>query len=245
MKLTKPNFRQHNGFSLLEMAIVLAIVGLLLAGLLPTLSGQMDQQRRNETEEQLGEIKEALMGYTLINGRLPCPASSSSSGAESFAIGGSASDGNCSNFNNGFLPAMTLGLSQTDSEGFAIDPWGRRIRYAVTSAGSNAFTKTSGINSTGISALSADLVVCSTASASTSDCSTITQRLTTTAPAVIYSTGAKLGTGTDESENPNPNNTENDRVFVSHTPNEDFDDIVVWLSNNVLINRMVMAGKLP
>lgn len=244
MKRINP-LRHENGFSLLEMAIVLAIVGLLLAGLLPTLSGQMDQQRRNETEDQLDEVKEALIGYALINGRLPCPASSSSSGTESFAVGGSASNGNCSNFNNGFLPAMTLGLSQTDSEGFAIDPWGRRIRYAVTSADSNAFTKTSGISSTGISALSPNLVVCSTASTNSSDCSASTQRLTTTAPAIIYSTGAKLGTGADESENPNPNNTENDRVFVNHTPNGDFDDIVVWLSNNVLINRMVAAGKLP
>jgi len=238
MKLTKPNFRQHNGFSLLEMAIVLAIVGLLLAGLLPTLSGQMDQQRRNETEDQLNEIKEALIGYALINGRLPCPATSASGGAES-PVGG----GTCSTQYNGYLPAVTLGLSSIDSEGFAIDPWGNRIRYAVTSTDSNAYTTS--MSNTGISNLSPDLVVCSTASASASDCSASTQRLTTTAPVVIYSTGAKLGTGTDESENPNPNNTDNDRVFVSHTPNSEFDDIVVWLSNNVLINRMVTAGKLP
>lgn len=243
---------RQQGFSLLEMAIVLAIVGLLMAGLLPTLSGQMEQQRRNETTKQLDEIKEALIGYAIINGRLPCPASTSSAGAESFDAGGSASNGDCSNFNDGFLPAATLGVSPTDSEGFAIDPWGNRIRYAVTSADSNAFTTTSGMSTTGISNLSPDLIVCSSASSSSSSCSVSNTTLTTTAPAVIYSTGLKLLDGNDEDENQNTSGSETpDRVFVSHTPtssgasNGEFDDLVVWLSSNVLINRMVTAGKLP
>lgn len=38
------------GFSLVEMAIVLVIVGVLLAGLLPSISSQIEQQRRNETQ---------------------------------------------------------------------------------------------------------------------------------------------------------------------------------------------------
>ncbi|HUW25479.1 MAG TPA: prepilin-type N-terminal cleavage/methylation domain-containing protein [Gallionella sp.] len=62
------------GFTLVEMAIVLAIVGLLLGGLIPTLSAQMESQRINETRKQLDEIQQALMGFAIINGRLPCPA---------------------------------------------------------------------------------------------------------------------------------------------------------------------------
>ena len=44
---------------------------------------------------------------------------------------------------------------------------------------------------------------------------------------------------------------DNDRVFVSHTPtpsnaaNGEFDDIVVWISPNILFSRMVAAGQLP
>jgi hypothetical protein len=34
-------------------------------------------------------------------------------------------------------------------------------------------------------------------------------------------------------------------VFVSHNPTPTFDDLVIWISPNVLINRMVSAGKLP
>ena len=46
-------------------------------------------------------------------------------------------------------------------------------------------------------------------------------------------------------------NANNNRTFVSHpptangAPNGYFDDIVIWISPNILINRMVAAGKLP
>ena len=41
----------ESGFSLIEMAMVLTIVALLMAGLLPTLSGQIEQGRRTETRK--------------------------------------------------------------------------------------------------------------------------------------------------------------------------------------------------
>ncbi|MEK7810816.1 MAG: prepilin-type cleavage/methylation domain-containing protein, partial [Pseudomonadota bacterium] len=73
-------------------------------------------------------------------------------------------------------------------------------------------------------------------------------------PVVLYSLGKNGGyggTGTDETKNPNPNSTNNDRTFVSHTitsatsTNGEFDDIVVWISNPLLLNHMVAAGRLP
>ena len=54
------------------------------------------------------------------------------------------------------------------------------------------------------------------------------------------------GSGTDELAN-----LGNDKTFVSHIPSPSgatygaFDDIVIWISPNVLVNRMVTAGKLP
>ena len=88
--------RRTAGFTLVEMAVVLLIMALLLGGLLPTLSSRVEQQRLGEVRKQLDEIEQAAIGYALINGRLPCPASSSSNGAESFASGGNATNGNCS-----------------------------------------------------------------------------------------------------------------------------------------------------
>lgn len=255
MSMPISNYRRINGFSLVEMAIVLAIVALLLGGLLPSISSQIEQQRTNETRKQMDEIQQALIGFAIINGRLPCPASSTSNGVESFASGG-ASNGNCSNFYNGFVPAATLGLAQVNSQGLAVDAWNNPIHYAVTSWNSNTFTKINGMSTTGISNLQPDLLVCSTATGATSSSCASGAALTSSpgVPAVIYSTGKNGGyggTGLDEAENPNPNSTDNDRVFVSHTPtpstatNGEFDDLVIWISPNVLINRMVVAGKLP
>lgn len=234
-----------DGFSLVEMAIVLAIVGLLMASLLPTFSGQVEQQKRNDTKKHLEEIKEALVGFAIATSRFPCPAIATSHGTEKFASGGDSSNGNCEKFNDGFLPAATLGIYPTDGDGFAIDAWGNRIHYAVTQSNSKAFTKLDGMKTRGISSLTPDLIVCSTASTSSTDCSVSNTKQTSSAPFVIYSTGMKLGTNSDEAENPNPYSSDSDKVFVSNTPSSNFDDIVTWLSSNILFSRMVAAGKLP
>jgi prepilin-type N-terminal cleavage/methylation domain-containing protein len=260
MTRTDFSLKQAKGFTLIEMAMVLLIVALLLGGLVPTLSSQVDQRHASETSKQLDEIKEALVGYAIINGRLPCPASSSSSGQEDPVTG----TGICTYFTNAtatydYLPAVTLGLSGTDSSGLLEDAWGNPIRYAVTpwqSSGTYVYSTSGGMSTAGISNLSSsNLNVCSTATGiSGSNCAS-GSTLTSNAVAVIYSTGkngGSGGTGTDEAENLNPNGTDgHSKVFVSHTPtpssatNGEFDDIVTWISPNVLVNRMVTAGKLP
>ena len=242
------------GFTLIEMAVVLLIVGILLGGLLPTLSSRIEQQRLSEVHKQLDEIEQAMIGYALINGRLPCPASSSSNGSESFSSGGSPANGNCSNFYNGYVPAATLGL--VTAEGYAVDPWGNRIRYALTRSNGNAFSNLNGMSTSGMSSLTPDLLVCTTATGISATSCAPGAALTASpgVPLVIYSTGKNgsyAGTGSDETANPNPNSGNNDRVFVSHAPtagsaaNGEFDDIVIWLSPGILLGKMVAAGKLP
>lgn len=244
------------GFTLLETAIVLFIVALLLGGLLPTLAGRVEQQRTGEVRRQLDEIQQAVIGYAIANGRLPCPASSGSNGAEGFATGGNAANGNCANFYDGYAPSATLGLSTTDNQGYAVDPWGNRIHYAVTSWNGNTFTRTQGMSAAGMSTLAPNLLVCSTATGISATACASGAALTASpgVPAVIYSTGKNgsyAGSGADEAANPNSNSSNNDRMFVSHPPaaasaaNGEFDDIVTWLSPNILYNRMVEAGKLP
>ncbi len=238
--ITSIKFRSH-GFTLVEMAIVLMIVGLLLGGLLVPLSAQMEQRNVSDTRKTLDEIQQALIGYAIINDRLPCPASSTNNGVEDPPV----VTGTCNHPNDGFVPAATLGLTQVDSQGFAVDAWNNRIHYAVTSSYANAFTTTGGMKATGLSSLTnLNLLVCSTASASGTSCSVANSSLTSNGvPAVIYSTGKNGGSGgagTDEAANLDGNNT-----FVSHTPTPTFDDLVVWISPNILLNRMVAAGKLP
>lgn len=271
--MTAMSYRRATGFTLVEIAIVLMIVGLLLAGLMPTISSQVEQQRTNETRKTLVEIKESLFGFAMAKGRLPCPAdTAANSGLESFCTTdtypctGSVTTieqlhGRCAYPHNGLLPAATLGITPTDNQGYALDGWSNRIRYAVSndavSGVSNTFTRTDGMrNVTMANIANTDLLhVCASATGITvSGCGSALNKLTGTAPALIYSTGKNGGyggAGKDEFANPNPNSANNDRVFVNHTPtpstatNGEFDDLVIWLSTHTLFNRLVSAGKLP
>ncbi len=255
---------QPTGFTLIEMAIVLAIVALILGTGLTLLSVQQEQQRTSDTQAKLEEIREALIGFAIANGRLPCPASSATNGMEDPVI----VTGTCNHPYDGFVPAKTLSISGTDKSGYLPDSWGNPLHYAVTTSNSSAFTTTNGMSIIGISNLAPDLQICSTAngiSGTPPSCSSGppgTSLTSTGVPAVIYSTGLNMkgmpgsaggtgGTGTDEAHNPNPNSANNDRVFISHglsSANEsggEFDDQVIWLSPNILFNRMIQAGRLP
>ena len=225
------------------------VIALLLGGLLVPLSAQVELRRTSDTQKYLDEIRETLIGFAVSNARLPCPATAASAGVESPSGGGA-----CTNNYNGFVPAATLGLAVVDDQGFAVDPWGNRIRYAVTNANGNAFTTVSGMSTTGLGTLAPNLLICSTATGISATSCAAGTALTSGVPAIIYSTGKNGGyggTGVDEAANPNANSANNDRVFVGHTPttssatNGEFDDIVTWLSPNVLYNRMIAAGRLP
>lgn len=130
--LLKPIYSK--GFTLVEMAVVLVIIGLVISGLLVSLSAQVERKNFNETEATLDNIKEALLGYAMANGRFPCPAATPATGitaVEAFAGGGSPSNGMCAQFYNGFVPAITLGLSPTNTSGYILDGWNNPIRYAI------------------------------------------------------------------------------------------------------------------
>jgi prepilin-type N-terminal cleavage/methylation domain-containing protein len=139
------------GFTLVELAVVLAIVTLLLGSLMYTLSAQVEQRNFEETRRRLDQARELLLTFAIVKGRLPCPArytsaASHSSGQESFCTGTATghtttcagtettteqAHGTCSNHFDGFLPAASIGFQQADADGFALDAWGNRIRYGV------------------------------------------------------------------------------------------------------------------
>jgi prepilin-type N-terminal cleavage/methylation domain-containing protein len=260
--------RSSCGFTLVEVAIVLLIVGLMLGGMLMPLSAQIEQRNFTETEKNINYAKDALVGYVLAHGRLPCPATDSSIGMEAFNAGGTPSNGDCAVFYNGLLPAATLGITPVDSNGYAVDGWGggdaNRIRYAVAATTINGivkpFTTNGGLRNVGIAGVgNANLLyICSgkpSGAAPYSDC-TGTVTLTNNAVFVVYSVGKNAITGgisSDEVINPNPQDgsTGNDPVFVSHVPQSsgssggEFDDTFNWLSSSILIAKMVAAEQLP
>lgn len=253
------------GFSLVEMAIVLAIVGLLLGGLIPTLSAQMESQRINETRKQLDEIQQALVGYAIINGRLPCPAKATLASGLANA-GEEATTGNtcaCVNSSDstvadtsalactgttvtGVLPWVTLGIKETDA-------WERRYTYRVTTHFADQIANAYVWGCGSPEPTAASFTLCSPGVPYVRSADSGGTDVANNVPAIFLShgkngAGAYLSNGTqlavstvdDEAEN-----SDNDNKFVSHNITSNFDDLVVWLSPNTLLNRMVTAGKLP
>ena len=229
------------GFTLIELTIVLVIVALLIGGMLVPLSAQRELGRASETQRQLAEIKEALLGFAVANGRLPRPATSLADGAENPSL--CADDAACT----GYLPWVVLGVKKTDA-------WSKMIRYSVTPAYANASFSLATVGSKKVqtrdSAGSASYLIgvggaCSVAS----PC----------APAVIYSAGKNnWGVSEDGSAfaDESADNVDEDAnavattLFFARDPSTvanggPFDDIVTWLSPNILYSRMISANRLP
>jgi prepilin-type N-terminal cleavage/methylation domain-containing protein len=132
---------QHRGFTLIEVAISMVILGLVLTGLVVSLSQQLQQRRLLDTRTALAQANDALIAFVTANARLPCPATAASNGLESWAGG---VPGTCAAA-FGFLPAVTLGLPNLDRNGLLNDGWAdgsvldnsgalsypRAIRYSV------------------------------------------------------------------------------------------------------------------
>lgn len=251
MKTIKIPSHTPSGFTLVELAVVLLIVTILLGGLVPTISSQMEQRQINQTRKQLDEIQQALIGFAIVNERLPCPATTVSNGQEDPPIPTGTCTVPLTNLNGGFIPAATLGLSPTNSQGLLVDAWNNPIRYAVTSSYANAFTTAgpTGMKSIWSSPVSLDLQVCSTSTGiSPTACAYPTSLSSTGVPVVIFSAGKNGGsvaTNPDEAANIHAGATAGYKTFVSHDPTPTYDDLVVWISPNTLFNRMVAAGKLP
>ena len=241
------------GFTLIEMAVGLLVLSLLLASLMSPIAAQIDQRRISDTQNALTKITEALIGYAMSNGYLPCPDKTTpvtdvaaNDGTEDFNAGTCV-------VKEGNLPWTTLGIPPTDA-------WGNFYRYRVD----NAF---------------ADHVKFTLATAGNlkvkrppppcpgplcGDPGTI---YSNSAPAVVMSHG-KNGwgaiNGSTKTQNPTTDASPDELQNVTHpiantfhlritttggsaasSTVASFDDIVVWLSTPVLMSRMVAAQKLP
>lgn len=263
--------RAISGFTLVELAVVMAIVALLLGGLMFTLSAQTEQRQFEESRRRLEQARELLIGFAITNGRLPCPAPSTS-GDESPSGGGT-----CTSI-SGWLPAKTIGHQHVNADGHAVDAWNNPIRYAVstgTPVNSDSpricrsrvnpsplpnyltplvphFTHKDNLKTNGVDCKPSDLIVCKSATGITSSaCGGSSNQVMTaeTVVAIVFSTGkngATGGTGLDEAANLN-----GDAVFVYHgptptgAPNGEFDDLMIWISVGELYGRLITAGVLP
>lgn len=268
------------GFSLIELAIVLVVVALLMGGLLMPLTMQIEQQKIKETNKAMEEIKEALIGYAIVNNRLPCPDTDldglenppAPTVAPNTPVAGQTTQTFSCPAVEGGVPYQTLGVSREDG-------WNNRFRYRVTPE----FTqRTIVIDNTTGNVLSSTAFTLSTpgninvlgrgdnpATSPTVE-SKFPLTLAANVPVVIISHGKNGYGATGSSGQPqapvpasNADETTNAGTVASkiarspasfqatcsdaaeNTPFCEFDDLVTWLSPNILFNRMVAAGRLP
>ncbi len=252
---------KQSGFSLVELAIVILIMGLVLGGLAMPLSVQRENARIREARDQMKLIEDAIHGYAISNGRLPCPATPASNGAAAANVGSCIAQ-------HGFIPATTLGLSGArNNDNLLLDKWGAPVRYSVSASDSDSngqwdLTTVGEMQNVTISSLMPDLVVCSTSTGTTATaCGSANSTLTDTAPFIVYSLGEDWAgtTSADQMENiggtigggaSGQSYTVNlDGVFVTRDRSElsgaEYDDLVIWSSPNLLYKLMLEAGQLP
>ncbi len=250
------------GFSLIELAVVLFIISLILGGLLPPLSTQIEQKEREKTQAQLDEIKQVLYGYVYRNNYLPCPDCRDNSGN---CAGATANDGledtiagtgntlDCAT-EVGNLPWVDLGVQETDA-------WNQRFTYRVDNEYADRESATLPVTAsewegTGCTPTTSGVsfALCSDGNIDVlnSDGGT---KLAENVPAIVVSHGANWSNtpSADEDENYDDGSAgDTDRDFVykdfvkdSSDPSNDFDDMMTWISPHVFRAKMLDAGILP
>lgn len=247
MKCHRVSLVLMKGFTLIELAVVLVIVGILLGGFIGTFAERIDTTRYANTEQKLEEIRQVLMAYAFSRGGvvyLPCPDTNvPPNGVENRTAG-------VCDANAGILPWRELGIGHEDA-------WGARFGYWVspvysTDSGFDLSSADTGGGNTAIETRVGNVNV----------------NIVVNGVAVIFSYGKNglgsvgvdgvsraalpaLGNGhDDEIENDN-----GDLLFMSHPPIQEgsaaelvggaFDDILIWINSYEIKAKMVEVGALP
>ena len=234
-----PATRRAAGFTLIELAVVTAIIALLLGGLLVPLANQVELSEVREAEDDLAEIRDAIFGFAMVNDRLPCPDCAAAGGD---CAAGEVNDGigdpnpmaagNSCDTDWGNVPWSDLGTPEND-------PWGERYYYKVTDSFANM--EVGGAVSFNLTD-NGDITVEETNGGND---------IATQVPALVLSTGPNAYDATEVQSTDEVSNVNNaDSTFVSKDVIKggeatEFDDLVIWISPFVLKKRMVDVEKLP
>lgn len=248
---------RHNGFTLIELAMVLFILALLLGSFLTPLATSIEQRNRQTTMQQLEQIRQSLLGYALVHGHLPCPDCPDSTigkcGTVNTTDSDSLNDGkedgvdepvttatntrdstfvNCAT-EQGNLPWVTLDAPENDA-------WGNKFIYRVTDdfADNNDGTSTCKHPAQGVS-----FCLGSVADINIKDASN--KNVAEKVPAVVVSSGKNgANASTLEQENRDDN-----KEFIAadyrRESGKEFDDLVIWITPHTLMFQMVKAERLP
>jgi prepilin-type N-terminal cleavage/methylation domain-containing protein len=124
-KIQVKHHHHQSGFSLVELAVVIFIIGLIASMSFGAFKAQMVNASIRATKTNQDSIKDALVAYLGKNRRLPCPAIDNlgGNGRDSAVIPPS----NCKTY-FGLVPYQELGLTKN----IAMDGWDNFFTYGVS-----------------------------------------------------------------------------------------------------------------
>ncbi len=125
------------GFTLVEMAVVVTLIGILLAMGLAAANSVMQNTQRSVTKDRQAYVRDAMLAYFTANHRFPCPDNGSNvgntgrDGVEDRAVGGAIPlvTSACTT-NLGTVPYLTLGIAREQ----ALDGYGNFLTYRLDTA---------------------------------------------------------------------------------------------------------------
>lgn len=236
------NQSHQSGFTLVEIAIVLVIIGMLAGSFIGTLSNRIDTTQRDNTHTELEEIKRVLFAYAFSRGGvafLPCPDITVPPDGQEDRTGAACDAAGAI----GTLPWRDLGLGEADV-------WGNRYRYWVSDnyaintgfalstvdTGADSATIETRRNNNNVSIVTNAVAIVFSHGKNSLGATSIEGVAQPAVPAMGYD---------DENEN-----IDADTIFISR-PGADvgvtaaggvFDDILIWINSYELKAKMVEAG---
>ena len=255
---------KSSGFTLVELAVVILIISVLLAGLLMPLATSVESRKREDTQSRLLEAQDALYGHASALGRLPCPDCKQNTGnCVSATLNDGLEDlaGMVCATEVGNLPWATLGVQQSDG-------WGRVFTYRVTGTYARPIQncQASG-NCQCANPPTVAFTLCELGTISIGNGNSLSN-VAQNIPAIIVSHGKNHYEPTQSANekenydaiNPVKFGTNNsifsgniagtasvfvNRGYALQNQQIEFDDMMIWLSPFLLKSRLLDAGLLP
>ncbi|AXS79885.1 prepilin-type N-terminal cleavage/methylation domain-containing protein [Dechloromonas sp. HYN0024] len=253
----KPSPHTQQGFSLVELAVVMVIIGIFMTLGLKVAMSTMDNTAYSVTKSKQELIKTALIGYLRTYGRLPCPdnAAGVATGSEAATCFASAGEA------YGIVPWQTLGIPRDA----VLDGWGSFFSYRVangTGTSKNWTAKVSATTDLTVNELKMPTAALSIQELNAAGDAYAAAPTTTSAVVVILSHGkngfgaktTKVGdrmpvsdAGADETTNASGGTA----LFVLRPSNDSasafggaYDDLVAYLSPQDLLQPLINEGSL-
>jgi len=206
-----------SGFTLLEIAIVMVIIGLLTGGGVSLMKMLTERKARNETVTYLQQVRAALVSYAVRNGRLPWADGSTAGSVDGLEDAGAT---------NGFLPYRTLQMVPSD-------PYKRILRYEVNANLATNRPTACGALNTGLPASARPLVMDADGAAAAFNVAVV---LVSAGPMDADGNGNAfddLNSGGFQG-----NNAGGSPNYLRHPPAPDFDDLTLYIGGNELFGEM-------